>query len=489
MSQTNVARYRMGLLAILAGAFGVYLIGNQRVSLWDRDEPRYAECSREMLRSGDWVVPRFLGDLRAHKPPLIYWCQATAMEVFGQNASSARLPSSVAALLSGALLAGFVWRYAGPQQSLWATFVFCSSALVIAAAKLCITDAVLLFWTIIGQGSLFILWRARSGHWGAVLAFWISTGLAGLTKGPVILVIHGGLLVTLAAIEVGSRWRSIAAWKSAIAWWKVLQPILGVLILFIIVAPWIFRVNRRAPEFLPMLFARAGKYASSGAEGHGEPPGYYLLLIWGLFFPWSILLPAAIVRGWKHRDDGLTRFALAATIGPWIVMELITNKLPFYVLPSFPGLAILTSAVLMQWRSRRVAVAMGVGMLALMAILWGIILPNIAVLNASRSVAIDLRNMGAGGETPVAMIDYREPSLAFYQGGGAREREEGQLNPDMAEDWAVITTDAWNRVPAAIRADFEIMAPPRRAWMYSIGGRWVEILIAHKKLSPNVQNR
>ena len=238
-----------------------------------------------------------------------------------------------------------------------------------------------------------------------------------------------------------------------------------------------------------MLFARAGKYASSGAEGHGEPPGYYLLLIWGLFFPWSILLPAAIVRGWKHRDDGLTRFALAATIGPWIVMELITNKLPFYVLPSFPGLAILTSAVLMQWRSRRVAVAMGVGMLALMAILWGIILPNIAVLNASRSVAIDLRNMGAGGETPVAMIDYREPSLAFYQGGGAREREEGQLNPDMAEDWAVITTDAWNRVPAAIRADFEIMAPPRRAWMYSIGGRWVEILIAHKKLSPNVQNR
>jgi 4-amino-4-deoxy-L-arabinose transferase-like glycosyltransferase len=483
MSETSVARCRVGLLAILAGAFGVYLIGNQRVSLWDRDEPRYAECSREMLRSGDWVVPRFLGELRAHKPPLIYWCQATAMELFGQNASSARLPSSVAAVLTAALLGWFAWRFAGPGQALWATLIFCSSALVIAAAKLCITDAVLLLWTIIGQGSLYVLWRTRSPHMRAVLLFWISTGLAGLTKGPVILAIHGGLLLVLAAMEVGPRWRSMAAWKSAMAWWRLLQPLLGVLILFVIIAPWIGRVNQRAPDFLPLLFSRAGKYASSGAEGHGEPPGYYLLLIWGLFFPWSILLPAAIVHGWKHRTDKLTRFALAATIGPWLVMELIINKLPFYVLPSFPGLAILTSAVVLQWRSRRVAAVMGIGMLAVMAITYGVILPNIPVLSASRSVAIELRALGAGGDVPVAMIDYREPSLAFYQGGGAREREEGQLTPSMPEDWAVLTTEAWNRVPADIKTHFEVIGQPRPAWMYSIGGRRAEIIIVHKKTS------
>src|SRR5580698_4483372 len=75
--------YRWKIFGLLIGAAGLFLVGNARVSLFDRDEPRYAECSREMLESGDWVVPRYLGELRTHKPPLIYWCQAAAMSVFG----------------------------------------------------------------------------------------------------------------------------------------------------------------------------------------------------------------------------------------------------------------------------------------------------------------------------------------------------------------------------------------------------------------------
>jgi 4-amino-4-deoxy-L-arabinose transferase-like glycosyltransferase len=67
------------LLLILMGAMLVYLVGNQSVGLWDRDEPRYAECSREMIQTDDWVVPRFLGQWRLEKPPLMYWCQAAAM--------------------------------------------------------------------------------------------------------------------------------------------------------------------------------------------------------------------------------------------------------------------------------------------------------------------------------------------------------------------------------------------------------------------------
>src|SRR5450432_3532460 len=82
------------ILTILLAA-GVYLVGNGTVSLWDRDEPRYAQTSRQMLRSGDWVVPKFLDEPREKKPVFIYWCQATAMKIFGDNAFAARFPSSL----------------------------------------------------------------------------------------------------------------------------------------------------------------------------------------------------------------------------------------------------------------------------------------------------------------------------------------------------------------------------------------------------------
>src|SRR5215207_7257054 len=85
-------------LIILAAA-ALYLIGNGSVPLWDRDEPRYAQTSRQMLQSGDWVVPRFLDDVRTAKPVFIYWCQAGAMTIFEDNAFAARFPSAIAMLL------------------------------------------------------------------------------------------------------------------------------------------------------------------------------------------------------------------------------------------------------------------------------------------------------------------------------------------------------------------------------------------------------
>src|SRR5688500_9488746 len=81
------------LLGVAALAVVAYFVGNERVSLWDRDEPRYAQCAREMLQTGDWVVPRLYGEPRTAKPPLIYWLQATAMKFLGETAAAARLPS------------------------------------------------------------------------------------------------------------------------------------------------------------------------------------------------------------------------------------------------------------------------------------------------------------------------------------------------------------------------------------------------------------
>src|SRR6478609_489006 len=112
---------RKALLALLFLAAGiVYLAGNRSVGLWDRDEPRYAQASRQMLQSGNWIVPYYLDEPRLKKPPLIYWCQASAMKLFGAEGDAgtfaARLPSVIAMLLTGAAMYGFARSEIGPSR-------------------------------------------------------------------------------------------------------------------------------------------------------------------------------------------------------------------------------------------------------------------------------------------------------------------------------------------------------------------------------------
>src|SRR5688572_30128227 len=123
MPRTSRRRHARHLLVILAGATVLYLIGNGRVPLWDRDEPRYAQTSRQMLHGGDWVVPRLLDEVRTAKPVFIYWCQATAMRAFGENEFAARFPSAMAMVLTLLFLAVVIWRTLGPRRAVWTTLV------------------------------------------------------------------------------------------------------------------------------------------------------------------------------------------------------------------------------------------------------------------------------------------------------------------------------------------------------------------------------
>ena len=97
----------------------LYLAGNARIALFDRDEPRYAQTSRQMLQSGDWVVPRLMEEVRGAKPIFIYWCQAASMRVFGDNAFAARLPSVVGIMLTLALMLICLNRWIGARRALF----------------------------------------------------------------------------------------------------------------------------------------------------------------------------------------------------------------------------------------------------------------------------------------------------------------------------------------------------------------------------------
>src|SRR5687768_12284163 len=118
------------LALVIALSAMLYLLGNGSVSLWDRDEPRYAQTSRQMLEGGDWVVPRFLDKVRTAKPVFIYWCQAAAMAVIGKDGETgvfaARLPSAIAMTAVLVIAGGVVSRGAGPERAFWTVFVLAS---------------------------------------------------------------------------------------------------------------------------------------------------------------------------------------------------------------------------------------------------------------------------------------------------------------------------------------------------------------------------
>ena len=197
------------LILLLLACAVVYLVGNRSVPLWDRDEPRFAQTSRQMLQSGDWVVPRLYDAVRTAKPPLIYWLQASAMKVLGDRGPAgvfaARLPSSVAMLLTPGLSGpGAVARRRARRHALWTVLILSSCVLVVLAAKAGLTDSVLLLFVTVAQLCLYAVWRGR-GTWGVTVVMAVAIALALLTKGPVAVGVQAMTLLALGAVEVTLR--------------------------------------------------------------------------------------------------------------------------------------------------------------------------------------------------------------------------------------------------------------------------------------------
>jgi 4-amino-4-deoxy-L-arabinose transferase-like glycosyltransferase len=545
------------LLVVGALALAAYLVGNDRVSLWDRDEPRYAQCAREMLRSGDWVVPRLYGEPRTAKPPLIYWLQASAMKVLGETAAAARLPSAVAMPITLALFYFAVRAAAGRRRAFWSTLVLASCVMVLISAKAGITDSVLLLWTTVAQVCLYLLWRGHRS-WAVVVVMALALGLAGLTKGPVVLGVLGmtALLLFLIGRTIPAARRRAAArdaggsgggWLTA-----ALQFLVAVAIVAAIVGPWIYLVQQRSPGFVTSSVSHdVLKRMSTGLEGHKGPPGYHLGTVWAFFLPWSLLLPLAVALGWKNRHLPPVRFALAAVVGPWLMFELVKTKLPHYMLPTYPALAFLVgdaivrclrgqhldlvsrpfvvavgvwaaimgvaavvplgasvyfkesplpalpfavaglcyvSLVFLLFLRRRTAaglIAMGVGSIAVCIIAWGVYLPAAQYLRTSIRVADILEQNGGAAPARVLMLDYKEPSLAFYQGGAARENRAGNLTPDLiaSAPWLVVTGEVWDRADEATRARVEVVGQAR-GLAYADGGRVVDLFVLRSRDYP-----
>jgi 4-amino-4-deoxy-L-arabinose transferase-like glycosyltransferase len=336
--------------ALLVGlCLFLYLPGISTIPPLDRDEARFAQATRQMLETGDFLRIRFQDEARNKKPAGIYWLQAAAVSALSTPAATAiwpyRLPSLLGGIAAVLLTFGFgAALYGGgaePRRIAAIAAVLLASALgLVAEVHIAKTDAALLAAVMAGQGALGLAYvRARTGRkvpgWTAIV-FWTAELAAIFLKGPAGPALA---IVTAAALSIADGdWR----------WLRGLYPVAGIVALVVGLAPWLIAIQRATDGgFLADALGHDLLLKLIGAqESHGAPPFSYLLLSMASFWPGSLLLVPAIVRGWRRYEAPPERFLLAWLVPAWVFLELVPTKLPHYVLPLFPALALLTAAAL-----------------------------------------------------------------------------------------------------------------------------------------------
>jgi 4-amino-4-deoxy-L-arabinose transferase-like glycosyltransferase len=337
------------LLGILALA--LYLPGIGALPVLDRDEARFAQATRQMIETGDFLRIRFQNEARNKKPAGIYWLQAASVAAFSGAESRAiwpyRLPSLLGGIAAVLLAFGLGQGLVGRREALIGAGLLAATLEPSVEAHIAKTDAVLLATAVAAQGALGLIYRAaRNGDavpWRWPLLFWLAQAAAILVKGPVVPVLSLLTALTLCAADRDVHWL-----KNLRAWW-------GVPLLLVIVGPWLIAINRATGgAFLQESVGRdLFSKLIGGEEAHGAPPLTHLLIFLAGFWPASFFLGRIFVQGWRERRDVAMRFLIAWAVPFWILVEIVPTKLPQYLLPAYPALALMAGRALLAggpWR-------------------------------------------------------------------------------------------------------------------------------------------
>lgn len=318
----------------------LYLPGIAALPATDRDESRYMQASRQMLETGDLIRIRFHTVARNKKPVGIYWLQSASVAAVSTPASTERWPYRLPSLLGAWLAVMFTFAlgclYLERRTAFLAAALLASCLLLVVEAHIAKTDAMLLATIAAAQYALARLYlRAQEGEdasWGAALLFWAAQGVGLLIKGPLTPVISG---LTLAGLSLTTRTRRL--WRSLRVW-------AGLPLALAIAAPWFVAIMAVDSDFIQGAAGRdfLGKLIAA-QEAHGAPPGYYLLLLMATFAPASLFIWPSLIWGWRNRRALMVRFLFWWVVPFWVILELVPTKLPHYILPLYPALALLVA--------------------------------------------------------------------------------------------------------------------------------------------------
>ncbi|MBP6011392.1 MAG: glycosyltransferase family 39 protein [Alphaproteobacteria bacterium] len=324
----------------------MFLPGIATIPPLDRDESRFTQATKQMIETGDFIEIRFQDEARNKKPIGIYWMQAiTAGWLSGEPHNSIwayRIPSVIGGILVALFVFGIGRRLFDDETAMIGAGLMASSLLMIGEAHIGKTDAVLVACVTGAQllvAHFFV--AARQGapqplvRYSAL--FGLAMGIGMLVKGPMILFFVG---LTVIALSI---------WERRWGWIMTMRPIFALGIIVLINVPWLVAIGlvTKGAYFTEAIGQDfLGKMAGA-QESHWGPPGYYLATMLVGFWPGWLFLAPGVVYALARSHEGAVRFLLAWIIPAWVLLELAPTKLPHYVLPLYPALALLCGAAVM----------------------------------------------------------------------------------------------------------------------------------------------
>lgn len=352
---------------LLLSLFSLVLLlpGQVNLPVVDRDEAHFAQASRQMMQTGQYFQIRFQEHTRFQKPPGINWLQAVSVKLWSHADSSAiwpyRFPSLLSGLLSVLLTFFFARRLINQRVAFLAGMLLASALLLVVEAHMAVIDATLLLSVIVMQGALWIIYQAGMEHkpvaWGWALLFWLAMAFGTVLKGVTPLI---GLFSVL----------TLCLLERQIVWLRSLHVFKGVLLFLLLNLIWVLLVNTAEnSNYLVQLFQKAVlPKLLGGHESHGKPPLFHALILPMTCWPASLFLWQGGVYAFHNKHQRVERFLLAWILPTWIFFEIMPTKLPQYVLPTFPAIALFLALAVTKARQGEKPSAF----LRLLQVLWGV---------------------------------------------------------------------------------------------------------------------